>query len=256
MENPLTEDEVSNSILYSTKNLDGMLSNKKQTINIIWSGGCDSTLVLYEILVELKARNDDRIINAYSFYHSQLNDVKMIWEKQKRNRFLMWIEDKGFNNKILNHEINLNKDIIKIGSNSCCQPAMWVSQILPIIEDNSVLFAGYHMGDDFFTYKVFRQWLKAFTSISNLFGKKTDFCVPLIYRSKNEIIKDIKNVNGLYENTWWCENASGKPCGCCDPCINHEVALIYFEKQKVKDYINTIEVKDIKKADKDAVVKD
>ena len=216
----------------------------------MWSGGCDSTLILYWLLEWLKNLNDDRIINAYSFYHHQLNDGKMDWERQKRNRFIMWAEDKGFNNKIVHREISLGKDVISVGPASCCQPAIWVSQIIPIIPCDGLLFAGYHHSDDFFSYEIFSNWLKAFVSMNNLFGKSIRFVAPLAQHSKNEIVKLIKNIDGLYNNTWWCEGSTdGKPCGRCLPCEAHESALMHYNKNKalevqvsedIKKELNTI----------------
>lgn len=230
---PLIESEVAEQVCNFNTSIEQLLKDDKdKSINIIWSGGCDSTLILYWLLEWLKNLNDDRVINAYSFYHSQLNDYKMDWERQKRHRFIMWAEDKGFNNKISHHEIAFSKEAIRVGSGNCCQPAIWISQIIPIIGENTMLFAGYHKGDDFFTYNIFSNWLKAFTSINNLFGKTTKFYTPLIGHTKNDIIKLIKNIDGLYNNTWWCESvwSDGKPCGRCLPCEAHELALMYYEK--------------------------
>ncbi len=232
---PLTESEVVQQVCYFDTSIESLLKeNKDKSINILWSGGCDSTLILYWILEWLKNLNDNRVINAYSFYHHQFNDNKMDWERQKRHRFIMWAEDKGFNNKISHHEISFSKDIINTGPSSCCQPAIWVSQIIPIIPYDCLLFAGYHKGDDFFAYNIFSNWLKAFTSINNLFGKTIKFYTPLVNHNKNEIIKLIKNIDGLYNNTWWCESvwSDGKPCGRCLPCEAHELALIYYERHK------------------------
>lgn len=233
----LKENEVAEQVCHFTS-IEDVLKGNKNNINILWSGGCDSTLVLYWLLEWLKNLNDNRVINAFSFHHNQLNDNKMDWERQKRHRFIMWAEDKGYNNKIVHREITFSKDVIFIGDNSsCCQPAVWISQLIPIINDNSMIFAGYHRGDDFFTYSTFNDWLKMFVSMNNMFGKTTRFYSPLVMHSKNDIIKLIKNIDGLYNNTWWCEGSSidGKPCGTCLPCKNHETALIYYERELAKN---------------------
>jgi 7-cyano-7-deazaguanine synthase in queuosine biosynthesis len=250
---PLIESEIAHQVCRFETSIEALLKeNKNKSINIMWSGGCDSTLILYWLLEWLKNLNDDRIINAYSFHHNQLNDNKMDWERQKRNRFIMWAEDKGFNNKIVHREISLGKDIITVGPASCCQPAIWVSQIIPIVPHDGLLFAGYHHGDDFFSYEIFGNWLKAFVSMNNLFGKNIRFVAPLAQHSKNEIIKLIKNIDGLYNNTWWCEGVStdGKPCGRCLPCEAHESALMHYNKNKALEVQVATDIKKELETDK------
>ncbi|CAK0742970.1 hypothetical protein CCP1ISM_160003 [Azospirillaceae bacterium] len=207
-------------------------ANKKQQINIMWSGGCDSTLLLYWIMDWMKTLNDDRVINAWTFTHDQLNNNKLTWERQKRNRFMIWAEDKGFKNKILNREVILPRETISIGDNACCQPAIWTSNVIPVIERDSILFAGYHRGDDFFGYSIYKNWMNLFISLNGLYGKAVKFYTPLTGHTKVDIIKYIKDINGLYENTWWCESVwdNGKQCGTCLPCKTHESALLYYEK--------------------------
>lgn len=212
--------------------IENNLKENNGQINIIWSGGCDSTLILYWILDWLKTMNSDRVINAWTFIHNQLNDNKISWERQKRQRFIIWAEDKGFKNKILNREIQLPKETISCNEGSCCQVAIWTSQIMPIINNDSLLFAGYHRGDDFFTYSIFNNWMNLFISLSGLYNKNNKFCVPLYIHTNIDIIKYIKEIPGLYDNTWWCESVwtEGRPCGDCLPCRTHQSALLYYEK--------------------------
>jgi hypothetical protein len=246
---------INNSINFNT-DIDSILRDNKTSINVIWSGGCDSTLILYDILTKLKSSCDDRVINTWTFNHYQLNTNKMAWERQKRQRFIIWAEDKGFKNKILNREINLPNEEVSIGTGSCCQIAIWTSNIVPILSDKSIVFAGYHKGDDFFTYNNFKNWMKLFKSTMNLYGKSIKFFTPLAYKSKYEIIRDIKNVDGLYDNTWWCEsvNNNGEPCGYCLPCETHKSALLYYEYKHKHSILSTIkkEEKDIIKVDNGA----
>lgn len=239
----ISESDIINDTIHLNISVEEMLrSNSKKQINIMWSGGCDSTLLLYWIIERLKAINDDRVVNAWTFTHQQLNENKLVWERQKRNRFMIWAEDQGFKNKILNREVFLPKEVISIGENSCCQAAIWTSNVIPIIEKDSILFSGYHRGDDFFSYTIFKSWMNLFISLNALYGKSIKFYTPLNGYSKIDIIRFIKAIPGLYENTWWCESVwdNGKQCGTCLPCKTHESALLYYEKHNCSDKMTCV----------------
>jgi 7-cyano-7-deazaguanine synthase in queuosine biosynthesis len=238
----ITENDAYNNtkiIDYSNKILEELHKNKD--IYVVWSGGCDSTLVLDDLRLVLK--DDPRVITAISFVHGQLASEKLIWERQKRNEYLA-LNNKE--NKIKHIEINIEKAFIQVGEQSCVQPAMWLSNIIPIINNKSIVFMGYHKGDDFFTYSVFSSWLKAFCGLSNLFGKEILFSFPYIHSDKKEIIKTLKTRN-IYEQTWYCENplSNGKICGYCEPCKTHKVALSMIEEDKKTDIISTTLANDL-----------
>lgn len=208
---------------------------KSKSLHVLWSGGCDSTLVLWKLLNDLKTNRNDRTIHTYAFISANVGSIKMDWEKQKRNQFLLWSSQQGFNNKIQHTDIHIDADKQQIISNNCGQPALWISNIVPYLPHDSILFSGYHKGDDFLTYWVFKDWIKAFVGLNNLYGKAINFWIPFMHTTKYEIIKQLKEVPGLYETTWWCEgqNRNG-PCGHCDPCELHNMSLQYYESEYAK----------------------
>jgi hypothetical protein len=88
-------------------------TNKHRSLHVIWSGGCDSTLVLHQLLTSLKIEHDDRTVNTYNFTHTQLGE-KVSYERTARMKYLAHVSEMGFNN-INNKEINLNDHTIHIG---------------------------------------------------------------------------------------------------------------------------------------------
>ena len=81
---------------------------------------------------------------------------------------------------------------------------------------NAVDFSGYpDCTPDFF--KAFRQTIKKGTKS----GKKTPvkIMVPLLNKSKDEIIKTGLKLKVPYELTWSCYQGGSSPCGKCDSCL-------------------------------------
>jgi hypothetical protein len=237
----ITENEIFNEI---DKNLyyGDALSDASKSIICLWSGGCDSTLVLFDVLKFLKDKQDKRIVKSYSFNHAQLDTEKIVWERQKRNTFLLWLDQNGYAGMVQHNDISLPPYMIT--SAGCPQPMLWISNIIHLCELNSIILSGYHSGDDFWTYSVFSNWLKIATGLINGHEKKVSFFMPYRWHSKLDIIKELKN-NKIYDFTWWCEAPCSKgKCGRCKPCVLHEMSHDYYLKQQLKDEISEPERKE------------
>ncbi len=206
-----------------------LTSSLKREIICLWSGGCDSTLVLFELLKELKTLNDERVVKTYSFSHAQISSVKMLWEKQKRDTFLLWLDQNGCANKVQHTHISLPE--YQMNHAGSIQSALWVTNIIPLTWEESFIFGGYHDGDCFWNYDLMSEWLKIASGMVTMLNKKIDFCMPLRFWKKKEIIYSLKKY-GIYECTWWCENPGNNGrCGYCDPCQLHEMSLDFYNKQ-------------------------
>ena len=69
---PLTESEVAQQVCRFETSIKALLEeNKSKSINILWSGGCDSTLILYWLLEWLKNLNDDRTHTVYVMFYEK-----------------------------------------------------------------------------------------------------------------------------------------------------------------------------------------
>jgi 7-cyano-7-deazaguanine synthase in queuosine biosynthesis len=233
--NPSDIIDKSQDDLFSPENI-----NKK--ISIIWSGGCDSTLVLDDVLWELHNRKDPRTVTAYSFKHWQISDDKMAKEETARAAYKHYALSKGYPLGYC-HTIELPKLSYTVPG-GCPQPALWISNIMPIIQNDSLLYAGYIKGDDFFTYDIFKNWSLVFEGLSYLYGKKIVPMFPRKYWTKTSIIKKLKERN-ILNLTWHCEtpiSTTGAECGYCDPCQKHNESLKWIDFEENR-YTNTDEVK-------------
>jgi len=228
-----TEESLFNKIEENlSKNL--IYDKPDYNINVLYSGGCDSTLVLFDILVSLKSKNDGRDIDAYCFTHGQLGH-KVVMERKARDSFLKHMKANGYINNVIVHEIELPKEVIY--AQRCGQPALWISNILPLIRDKSLIYAGYHQGDCFLSYGVHRDWLKATTGLLNLYGKfDVEITYPLQNASKEDILRRLR-YERIYDFTWHCETvyaSTETPCGNCAPCKLHRASLHLIELDEAK----------------------
>lgn len=214
---------------FNKTDIESILKSSNREIICLWSGGCDSTLVLFELLNKLKSINDNRVVKAYSFAHEQLGSVKMLWEKQKRDTFLLWLDQNGYTNKIQHTHISLPG--YQMNQAGIIQPALWLTNIIPLTWPESIIFGGYHEGDCFWNYDVMANWLKIASGMITMLNKKVEFYMPLRFFNKKGIIAELKRYE-IYEYTWWCEipGNNGK-CGFCAPCQLHEMSLDYYNKQ-------------------------
>lgn len=220
-------EEITNSIYYNLYDI-----SEIKTIYCVWSGGCDSTAVLFNLL-----NMTDKPIHTIAFSHRQIGEYKMEMEHQKRNEFLCWCEShEKFKGRVKHRDIDLNHLSVEIANEngcSCPQPFLWTTNVLPIVLNDSIVAFGYHKGDDFFTYDIFSNWLKLCEGATHLLGKKMSFFMPFRYSEKYEIIKILVD-NNIYDFTWYCEgNRSDKTaCGHCLPCKTHEAALYMYKNEK------------------------
>lgn len=224
----ITEQEIIKGVLdgHYANGFDD-IKNTTNPIVCLWSGGCDSTLVLFTALERLKEWGDQRTIKTYSFIHHQLDSRKMDLEKQRRNMFLAWLEDNGYSGKVQHIDIHIDRH--EISANGCPQAALWVINLIPLVDSNSIILTGYHKGDCFWEYSVFSDWVKLTTGLLNLFGKNPRFIMPLRDTTKYRIIEKLKTKN-IYKFTWYCETprTDGTPCEYCLPCETHKMSLNYY----------------------------
>lgn len=215
-------------------------ANKNKHINVVWSGGCDSTKALYNILHQLRNRGDSRKVITYSFKHWQISDFKMEKEAETRSNFVKYCKDMDLPLGIC-HEVEISKRTIYLGPGACPQAAMWVSQVIPLIMDQSILVCGYIKGDDFFTYDIFNNWAKVFIGLTHLYGKNVTPYFPLRYVPKEDIIEDL-NREGILRYTWHCENPNvdGTVCNYCDPCKKFKMTDLWL---KDRDYGRMSDIK-------------
>jgi len=199
---------------------------------LLWSGGCDSTLVLSNLARDSTENNPVRTL---AVIHP---DVKAMEEQSAaRKKVLKWMKGKGHH--VLHQEVEFKHssesvlcpslDGVRTGSGANQYP-IWLVAALSYLEVEEDLHVGYIRGDDIWEFHHDMQ--ESFKSLLRIVGKKGELKFPLDRTKKTDVIDRLKD-RGLYDLTWHCETPrKGERCGTCDPCIKHDVSLYELELNK------------------------
>jgi 7-cyano-7-deazaguanine synthase in queuosine biosynthesis len=187
------------------------MSNK----TIIWSGGADSTLLVWR---ELKEKH---IANTLYINTPFIHKIKIASEKIVRNK----LKDKAKKNGwvIEDREINIDGDC-NLYTKGMPQQTLWTMLACYFsLYENTELVFGFHRKDDALT--KWEDLARMKDNINRLMGKNNTLSYPLESTNKYEIIEEIKREK-LMDYFFTCENPKGimKPCGKCVPCINLAIA--------------------------------
>lgn len=197
---------------------------------VMWSSGCDSTLLLYELL---KKYGPDKVI-AISCKFPWLNKKKASHEVVFRQRFIDDLKRKntglsGFTHYTIDVNWQYRPKNSKNGgyhSSGLLQPYSWLTIALPLMKPNDWFYIGTIRGDDLVTLYL-RQFQDLFEASSKMLNKEIHLCMPYVgYTKANVIAKLIEY--GIYDLTWFCEkpeSPTSGPCTNCHPCKTHIEAL-------------------------------
>ena len=197
---------------------------------VMWSSGCDSTLLLYELL---KKYGPDKVI-AISCKFPWLNKKKASHEVIFRQRFIDDLKRKntglsGFTHYTIDVNWQYRPKNSKNGgyhSSGLLQPYSWLTIALPLMKPNDWFYIGTIRGDDLVTLYL-RQFQDLFEASSKMLNKEIHLCMPYVgYTKANVIAKLIEY--GIYDLTWFCEkpeSPTSGPCTNCHPCKTHIEAL-------------------------------
>ena len=219
------------------------VTGKERGHYVVWSGGCDSTLILYNLCSLL---DHPSVITCKP---SWLGDEKIMMEKIARSNIKKFIESTHQRQVSIyeSHSIELNvKTHTKAVNYGIVQPEMWLLQTLPFIPNHSVVHFGYIQGDCFWYYK--EKFLNIAKNTIMMLGKSDiSISFPLRHTPKYEILSELMDIkdddsNSLYDQCWWCElpMAVGKnpneiihtKCERCNACITHKIALDFLKHMK------------------------
>ena len=208
---------------------------------LIWSGGCDSSCIFMNLV-----RDKITPLTVISINHYNLGKRKQALEKGSRDKFLKFLEIKGYQqgSSYIHTEIKIDTGIQAAIIN---QPAMWLSTVLPYINftnDDVTIYFGYIKHDDFWHIKSdFETIIHDFAKLRN--AGKTPHTIeikyPLEWLEKTRILEDLISQNVPVEALWWCESDSetlaNTPCGNCDPCKHYYDALMKVEMNVISQDI-------------------
>ena len=116
---------------------------------ILWSGGCDSTLLLHDLAVKQKMY-DNYPINAVSIIHDQIYNSKTA--AQGKIKILKELRKRGL-------EISYNEIHIKTSMNAdgcgLTQPIIWLATAIPYLGVTENMYVGYIKEDCVWHYRSF-----------------------------------------------------------------------------------------------------
>lgn len=177
---------------------------------ILWSGGCDSTYLLYD---NLSKGNEE--ITTLSIMHNQV--VCHEKERYARENITKELYHRGY--KFNSIELQVVGSQVK--TSGCPQAAIWLSLAVPHLEIDESLAVGYIRHDDLFHHKhSYQQIFKYYCKLLEK-GNST-LLFPLEWMEKSTITSHLKKID-LLEHCWYCETPrkNGRRCGICVSCKKH-----------------------------------
>lgn len=198
---------------------------------LLWSGGCDSTALLCDMLSDAPkwVAYEDRKLNpvrTLAINHPQVPCGTQ--GRAAREKVLKELRRRG--HKIDHTELKITHDgaFEAVSHYGCIQPAFWLTNATPFLLESEHLYTGWVRGDDVWHHRDAVSG--AFGWCRSLLNFRGDLVTPLEWVTKPEVILALK-ANGLYGKTWYCEAApDAKPCKTCTPCQTHRTALWRIEQ--------------------------
>jgi len=197
---------------------------KKKAI-ILLSGGMDSAVTLY--LAAKRGFKTYALIFDYGQRHKkELNFAKKIAKKHKTPFFIIKLRFPWKGSALLDGDMDLPRGGKRGSIPSTYVPArntIMLSYAVSFAESirAKAVFIGAHT-EDYPGYPDCRpEFFRAFDVVKDLgtkTGKGIKICIPLIKKTKAEIIAIGLKLGVPYELTWSCYDGKDRPCGKCDSC--------------------------------------
>ena len=205
---------------------------------VLFSGGCDSTLVLYEQAMRRMKKDAPEYpaIIALSISHDQI--PSQVQQKEAREKIKVEFKKRELDRYVNFLEIDIKQTGGGIGNiGGLMQPIIWVPTASLYCSSNDSVYFGYHKGDDYWMYKTESETaFYNFCKVQDKLEVKIEY--PLKDMTKSNVINNLKE-RGLYDFCWYCEKpikVSDKPeytsCGECYPCHTHKTALWQLDNLK------------------------
>lgn len=195
---------------------------------VLWSGGCDSTLVLYQLARE--EGTAQKPIRTLSIIHPQVEGRD--GQAAARAKILRRFKQLGLHVESSVLTISQSKGLA-VEPAGLPQPVMWLTSAVLYLSTvaEEKLYTGHIRGDD--VWRCSGMLNQAFGLLCEVAGrKKAEWVTPLMDTSKWEVLRELKAAK-LLDLCWWCEHPEkGKPCGSCYPCKNHAMAEWRMQREK------------------------
>lgn len=203
---------------------------------VVWSGGADSTLILYNMLHSHYVDGQDtEEIRTVSIVHSQVAAAKE--SRAARRKIKSWFKKKNWLFPHTEITVSMEGDFFCTNAEGfSMQPALWLTEAIKILRPSEDLYFGYIRGDDFWHRQ--HEFVSAYDKLRNLSSRSGSLVFPLEWTTKHAVLSQLDRA-GLLDLIWYCEDPQkGKPCGDCQPCQTHESCI-----DKLKDCSDVTETK-------------
>lgn len=221
-------------------------SDKHQHHFVLWSGGTDSTLLLYELLQKYGSNH----VTAVSFEPECLLSMKIKNENASRELFKLYCDRLGDHYYQFRH-FTLTMSYKSTGMTGPFhlnagygQSVFWLSLASVYSCDNAYIYTGAIKDDDLTFYTNQASYQKFFEGINGLLKKNLILREPYLMMEKYKIIIKLIEYD-LFDMTWTCENPSeyNVPCKRCKPCITQYNALTMIDKGKIDNVSDKVRLK-------------
>lgn len=211
---------------------------------LLWSGGCDSTLILIDMLRSTKNRSQflslrDNRIRTIAINHPQVAGVEH--NKEARKRMFPLLRKRFGWHPDWHSEVDITHDanaaIVPTGG--IIQPALWVLYAIPYLEHDEDLYAGYIRSDDVWHHRD--EFIQAFDGLQRLTNRIGKLIFPLEWKSKADVIHYLRKERFI-KHPWYCELPVGNsPCKHCASCMVHLTAV--WQLQQPFEFIASLNEK-------------
>lgn len=204
--------------------------DKESTHYICWSGGADSTCLLYELL---EAYGSDHVVAVSMKYPWLLTDK---WESERMHRDaikaklkLMGPKFSDFKHvEFIIDEKMITGPLLQASQLRGGSPQLvgWILNVVNYADDNSFIYTGAIKDDDISITNNGDGYRMMFEGAAKVVSKHITLREPYMYLPKTAILDKLFK-NNLYDLVWFCEmpNEINKVCYTCRPCKLHSISL-------------------------------
>lgn len=212
---------------------------------VIYSGGIDSTVMLYDLL--RKYSTHENPVGILTFEPFFVGDTKNVMETKARKRFISYLEREKYN--FVHNTVRLEAWTNARG-NHYTQLYSWLTNAMPIASHDATIHIGVLL-DDSQTEYIYK--IKEIHEMSNkVLGKDTKLSFSIMGRTKAESLEYAIRKD-LLKYTWSCQMPDGnkpcKTCGSCSAITEGLIKLCYYDPERKDTYEALLKVYDNKPED-------
>lgn len=197
----------------------------EESIVVYWSGGCDSTALLFW----LANKFPERSIKAVSFNMENVMNSKA--DKYAREELKLRFRQLGIDNIWFTES---DASLSYVGNNGGLgQPPMWLSFLPTVISTDSSVMFGYIKGDDIWHF--INPFKRVFYGLCEIMQSNSKCYFPLEFVDKKGVVRYLKKYD-LLQYCNWCENRQlgsklEEPCGTCPSCKKMQAVEYFIGKE-------------------------